>query len=243
MSTKLKLISFLIIFLTGCSVSEDEKQRLAAIACAEMKETLKMQSLERVRILNEVREKIGGEPYLNGDDEIKRSLEWGSCSLLALGASEYEVTTKNREEAHRIAQKKLAEDKERKREAEFQDKESDLRSQASKLYMAYLQKNVSIATENLFSSVSQEVKIKSLSKLFIDEGLNVADATRAASIASLRTEIENNKRDNSLNRYGECADKVIPSHNDMFFTITSRDYKPRDYRLLLELSWNDCDLI
>ena len=243
MSLKSIFLSTFVVLLTGCGVSDEERQRLAMVACAEMKETIQMQGLERVRAINVVREKIGGEPYLEGDDEIKRSIEWGSCTLLVLDAPEYEVTTDNAEESYRLAQKEIAEEMARKREAEFEEVKSDLRVKAKKLDIKFLMKGFNVAMAGVGGNVSAEVKSKSYSKVFTDVGLSKEEAAKAALVAFMRSEVDSLKNKNNLNSYGECVDKIIPNKDDIFFTITAREYKPLNYRSLLALSWDDCDAI
>jgi|TARA_B110000211_G_C13954215_1_gene497582 hypothetical protein len=250
MSLKSIFLSTFVVLLTGCGVSDEERQRLAMVACAEMKETIQMQGLERVRAINVVREKIGGEPYLEGDDEIKRSIEWGSCTLLVLDAPEYEVTTDNAEESYRLAQKEIAEEMARKREemarkreAEFEEVKSDLRVKAKTLDITFLMKALNVAMAGVGGNVSAEVKSKSYSKVFTDVGLSKEEAAKAALVAFMRSEVDSLKNKNNLNSYGECVDKIIPNKDDIFFTITAREYKPLNYRSLLALSWDDCDAI
>jgi hypothetical protein len=243
MSLKSIFLSTFVVLLTGCGVSDEERQRLAMVACAEMKETIQMQGLERVRAINVVREKIGGEPYLEGDDEIKRSIEWGSCTLLVLDAPEYEVTTDNAEESYRLAQKEIAEEMARKRDAEFEEVKSDLRVKAKKLDIKFLMKGFNVAMAGVGGNVSDEVKSKSYSKVFTDVGLSKEEAAKAAFVAFMRSEVDSLKNKDSLNSYGECVDKIIPNKDDIFFTITAREYKPLNYRSPLALSWDDCDAI
>jgi hypothetical protein len=251
MSLKSKFLSIFVVLLTGCGVSDEDKKRLAMVACAEMKETIQMQGLERVRTINAVREKIGGKPYLEGDDEIKRSIEWGSCTLLVLDAPEYEATTDNAEESYRLAEKEKAEEMERKRkekaeeiarkrEAEFEEAKSDLRLKAGKLSIAFLVKSFNVA---MAGNVSAKVKVKSFSKVFTDVGLSKEEAVKAAMVAFMRGELDSQKEEDGLSSFGECVDKMIPSKDDIFFTITAREFKPLNYRSLLALSWDDCDAI
>ena len=247
------LLAFTVL-LIGCGMSNEEKQRVAMVACAEMKETIQIQGLERVRTMNAVREKIGGEPYLKGDDEIKRSIEWDTCTLLALDAPEYEVTTNNNEESYRLAQKEIAEEMARKREAEleemarkreaeFQEKKSDLRVEAGKLEIAFVVKGFEVAVADIGGNLSDEVIGKSYAKVFTDKGLSKEEATKVSLVAYLRQEVDSAKDDNNLNRYAECVDKIIPSSDDIFFAVAAREYKPLSYSSLLTLSWDDCDAI
>lgn len=71
-----------ILFLAGCGVSDDDKQRVAALTCSIMGETRNMDSAVRVKEINAAREKIGEEPFLGGDEVIKESFENGLCETL-----------------------------------------------------------------------------------------------------------------------------------------------------------------
>jgi hypothetical protein len=50
-----------------------------------MSETRTMDGAVRVREMNDARDKIGGEPFLRGDDAIKDAFEFGLCQELVLG--------------------------------------------------------------------------------------------------------------------------------------------------------------
>jgi hypothetical protein len=104
------LVIFLTLTLTACGPSQEEikraemeqqrieqeaaKQlaaenstRVAAVTCAVMGETRNMDAAIRVREMNAAREKIGGEPFLRGDDAIKEAFEYGLCEELVLNAA------------------------------------------------------------------------------------------------------------------------------------------------------------
>ena len=49
-----------------------------------------MDAAIRVREINAAREKIGGEPFLRGDDAIKEAFEYGLCEELVLDAAIYD---------------------------------------------------------------------------------------------------------------------------------------------------------
>ena len=77
MRTLLSTISLLLI--ASCGLSPEEKEKVAAVTCSIMGETTHMDGAVRVREINEARERIGGEPFLNGDAAIKIAFEWGLC--------------------------------------------------------------------------------------------------------------------------------------------------------------------
>jgi len=64
--------------------------RVAAVTCAVMSETRNMDAAIRVREINAAREKIGGEPFLRGDDAIKEAIEYGLCEELVLDGVIYD---------------------------------------------------------------------------------------------------------------------------------------------------------
>ena len=65
-------------------VHRRKKEKIAAVSCAVMSETRNMDAAIRVREINAAREKIGGEPFLRGDDAIKEAFEYGLCEELVL---------------------------------------------------------------------------------------------------------------------------------------------------------------
>ena len=73
-----------LVLLASCGPSQEEKENVALITCSIMSETRNMDAAVRVREMNEAREKIGGEPFLRGDDAIKEAFEWGLCQELVL---------------------------------------------------------------------------------------------------------------------------------------------------------------
>ena len=102
-----RLLLLTAIFLTACGPSQEEKRqveieqqrieqeaseqlakekadRVAAVTCSIMGETRNMDAAVRVREMNDAREKIGGEPFLRGDDAIQEAFEWGLCQKLVL---------------------------------------------------------------------------------------------------------------------------------------------------------------
>lgn len=102
-----------IALLTGCSPSPGEKKNIAAVTCSIMSETRNMDSADRVEKMNDAREKIGGEPFLDGDSKIRESFKYGLCQELVLNENYNEIlqSLKDAErERERIAAEKLAEE-------------------------------------------------------------------------------------------------------------------------------------
>ena len=73
------LIILSLTLLASCGPSAEEKKNIAAVTCSIMAETKNMDGAIRVEKLNDAREKIGGEPFLKGDDAIKEAFEYGLC--------------------------------------------------------------------------------------------------------------------------------------------------------------------
>lgn len=99
---KKPLIILSLILIAACAPSQDEKRqvelelakekanRVAAVTCSIMVETLNMDAAVRVEKMNDAREKIGGDPFLSGDSLIKEALGYGLCQELVLNESFYE---------------------------------------------------------------------------------------------------------------------------------------------------------
>jgi hypothetical protein len=82
---------FASLLLTGCGPNKKEVQRIAAVACAQIEASREFESAMRVGLINEAREKIGGEPFLSGDQEIKSAVSYGLCIELVLGDDKYQA--------------------------------------------------------------------------------------------------------------------------------------------------------
>ena len=72
-------------------MASNDADRVASVACAVMAETLKIDSAQRVREVNNARYEIGAEPYLLGDDLIIEAIKVGTCKLLVEGNSSWRV--------------------------------------------------------------------------------------------------------------------------------------------------------
>ena len=94
-------------------LAKEKALRIAAVTCSIMSETRKMDAAVRVREMNDAREKIGGEPFLGGDDAIIDAFEYGLCKELVLNEN-YEqalqLAVNKRAERQRIAAEKKAEE-------------------------------------------------------------------------------------------------------------------------------------
>ena len=94
-------------------LAQETSRRIAAVTCAVMQETRNMDAAVRVEKINEGREKIGGEPFLSGDDAIKEAFEFGLCQELVLNENYNESLQELKDairERERIAAEKRAEE-------------------------------------------------------------------------------------------------------------------------------------
>ena len=101
-----------LLMASGCGISETEKNNIASVTCSILKETKMLDSAIRVEKVNEAREKLKSTPYLDGDEEIVRSLAFGTCDLLVKNDANYQTITESKEqtfiEEARLAQEKKA---------------------------------------------------------------------------------------------------------------------------------------
>ena len=108
------LIILSLTLLASCGPSSEEKKNIAAVTCSIMNETGNMDGAIRVREMNDAREKIGGEPFLKGDDAIKEAFGYGLCEELVLHVENYDEIIKPlrdaAQERERIAAEKRAEE-------------------------------------------------------------------------------------------------------------------------------------
>ena len=114
------LIILSLVLLASCGPSQKDKN-IAAVTCSIMSETRNMDAAVRVREMNDAREKIGGEPFLRGDDTIKAAFELGLCQELVLGT--YDETLQSLKDAEQERERleweagaedrKIAEEKQR----------------------------------------------------------------------------------------------------------------------------------
>lgn len=108
-------VALFIFLLISCGPSKQELEKIANITCSIMLETRNMDSAVRVRELNQARMKIGGEPFLDGDEVIKIALEYGVCKELVLNENfteslQYNIEAKEKQldAMRRAAEQRLA---------------------------------------------------------------------------------------------------------------------------------------
>lgn len=99
------LIFIISVMLASCDMSlmsQSERTAIAELACAELRATDADQSLQRLRIVNTVREKLAMDPYLGEDDDIKRYLRWETCEQFIVNTESFLSETNRRERAYSI---------------------------------------------------------------------------------------------------------------------------------------------
>ena len=94
---------FTAIFLTACGPSQKEKEELAIITCNIIESDF-MVGAVRIREVNNAREKMGEDAFLDLDDVIKESFEYGLCKELVLNDSNYQENLLAAREAEAAAQ-------------------------------------------------------------------------------------------------------------------------------------------
>jgi len=110
MQPKLGIVFLVTLTTISCGQSQEERQRVAEVTCAIMSESRNMDGAFRVEKMNEAREKLGGKPFLEGDDQIKEAFQKGLCIELVLGDGSYEEELRLWEE-ERIKEEKLEEER------------------------------------------------------------------------------------------------------------------------------------
>lgn len=95
---KIFILIILINFITSCGLSDSEKTDLAQLACIEL--SLTPDSLEKLRIINNLREQLGETLMLNIDENIENYRRWHTCEMFVMNDSRYIEITNQRERAH-----------------------------------------------------------------------------------------------------------------------------------------------
>ena len=168
-----RLILLIAIFLTACGPSQEEKENIAAVTCSIMSETRNMDSAIRVEKMNNAREKIGGEPFLDGDSAIKESFEYGLCQELVLNEKTYDEKLQSRKDAQRererIAREKRAEEARIASEKRFEKAriEREKRDEEARIEREK-------QTELARTADQRRAKDKELFKKLIEEGKKVS---------------------------------------------------------------------
>ena len=89
------ILSLLVFFLiTGCGMSESEKEDLVTISCNVMKETRYKNPSDMIKEVNHIRERIEGDAFLLLGEDISRAIEYDLCEELVLDHPNYEKLLK-----------------------------------------------------------------------------------------------------------------------------------------------------
>lgn len=107
--TRLMVSAFTVtLFLSGCGVSESERQEIASVTCSLFASSRNFQSTYRLEKMNEARDAMGEPAFLGSDDEIKAALQIGLCEKLVSNDPTYyddlEEFLAEREERRKIAE-------------------------------------------------------------------------------------------------------------------------------------------
>ena len=78
------------ILLTGCGKSDKEINDIAAVTCSIITESKMVESSFRIKEVNDAREKMDLDPYLDGDDGIREAISYGLCIELVKDDPNYE---------------------------------------------------------------------------------------------------------------------------------------------------------
>ena len=157
------------------NLAQEKAMRIAAVTCSIMGETRNMDAAVRVREMNDAREKIGGEPFLRGDDAIQEAFEYGLCQELVLNENydealqplkdakrERERIAREKElEELRIAREKRAEETRRAVEERKRIEREDL-AEAREKYEEKLAQRMQPLKENHIPTFVPEPKYPSL---------------------------------------------------------------------------------
>lgn len=77
------------LLLSACGPSEEDINNIAIVTCNVIGESRNMDAAMRIKEINSARERIGAEPFLGTDRQIREAVELGICRHLVKG-TEYE---------------------------------------------------------------------------------------------------------------------------------------------------------
>lgn len=149
---KRHLLPLIALALVSCGPSEKERNQIATITCNYILETRNMDSALRLKEMNVAREKLGEDPFLGVDEDIKNAVKYGLCKELVLNDPDYSIKlTAARKEELRLLEIEIADrrrenaridsiakvkEKQRKAEAKAKAEESRRRSIEAKKKVA-----------------------------------------------------------------------------------------------------------
>lgn len=122
--TRIALV-IVVLTLAACGPSQEDVNNTATITCNIMGESRNMDAAMRIKEINAAREKIGAEPFLDSDDVIKESFEWGLCEELVKNDPGYSSKVfKLRAAAQKVAEERRASEAEARRKQEAEEAEA-----------------------------------------------------------------------------------------------------------------------
>lgn len=211
-----------IFLIASCGVSMEEKNRVSAVTCSIIKESIMLDASFRIEKVNDAREKLQLAPFLDGDDEIKRSIQYGTCDLLVQNDPLYEETTYNLEsefleEQARIQAEALmkaaeaAHEKQMKLMAEYEENKEQIDKDAVGLCLSSSFVALNIALKEMNEYVSEDQKEKAYQKPLLDKGMDESWAGELSSAIKLRNDINAEKKDGTIYGKLKCIDEVLPA--------------------------------
>ena len=224
--SKLKLLPIifpvLLLSINSCGVSNEEKERVAAVTCSVIEESIMLDASFRVEKMNDAREKLNLPPFLDGDEEIQRSIKFETCKMLVLNDANYKQKTDMLESDFNIELIRLAKEK-AEREAEAERKRLEALAEAERIrkenLMAEYEENkdeISKKSDDICSSVkysdamwavqqiisgnvvSEDKKEKVLIKPLLDEGVSEVIAKEIVAAVDIWHMLNTKKEEDSL---------------------------------------------
>ena len=93
---KVMMASATLVLMSGCGLSESEKTDIALVTCSIMGESRGMDGAVRVKEINNAREKLGEDVFVEGDKAIGEAFEYGLCQELVLNDKDYSSKLANK---------------------------------------------------------------------------------------------------------------------------------------------------
>ncbi|MDA9919983.1 hypothetical protein N9D87_00785 [bacterium] len=102
------IVFALPLLLSACGPSEEDINNIAIVTCNVIGESRNMDAAMRIKEINSARERIGAEPFLGTDRQIREAVELGICRHLVKG-TEYEKKKEARLRAKEARLRAIAE--------------------------------------------------------------------------------------------------------------------------------------
>lgn len=224
--SKLKLLPVifpvLLLSINSCGVSNEEKERVAAVTCSVIEESIMLDASFRVEKMNDAREKLKLPPFLDGDEEIQRSIKFDTCKMLVLNDANYKQKTDMLESDFNIELIRLAKEKaereaeaERKRlealaeaekirkenlMAEYEENKDEISKKSDDICLSVKYSDAMWAVQQVISGnvVSEDKKEKVLIKPLLDEGVSEVIAKEIIAAVDIWHILNKKKEEDSL---------------------------------------------